>query len=62
MVYHKAITERVIDMKLRVMNHIEQEFMREHYLRERLADLQLKGEEIFKRYSNFSPAFFSTRF
>ncbi|CBY41197.1 unnamed protein product [Oikopleura dioica] len=49
MVYHKAITERVIDMKLRVMNHIEQEFMREHYLRERLADLQLKGEEIFKR-------------
>jgi len=49
MVYHKAITERVIDMKLRVMNHIEQEFMREHHLRERLADLQLQGEEIFKR-------------
>ena len=57
MVYHKAITERVIDMKLRVMNHIEQEFMREHYLRERLAELQLQGEEIFKRYSKFSATF-----
>lgn len=49
MVYHKAITERVIDMKLRVMNYIEQEFVRENTLRQRLADLQLEGEQIYKK-------------
>jgi len=40
---------RVVDMKLRVMHHIETEVVRNSLLRAKMSELQLEGEELFEK-------------
>jgi len=48
-IYHKPMTMRVIDMKLRVMKYIETEVVKEALLRKKLSELQLEGEKIYSK-------------
>jgi len=46
--FHKEMAMRIVDMKLRVMHHIENEAVRNAQLRQRMAELQEMGEEKYE--------------